>query len=147
MRALLSLGRLFLTVAALAAFTFPASGASVVIAPAKDNTLYESPAGTLSNGAGDFLFAGQTGPTDGVNIRRGLLAFDVAASIPAGAMVTNVSLTLFVTRVAAGGFNRQVSLSRVTGDWGEASSRAPSPEGSGGTALTGDATWRHQFFP
>ena len=35
--------------------------AAVVTVPASmDNTLYESPTGALSNGAGDYFFAGRT---------------------------------------------------------------------------------------
>ncbi len=129
-----------------AAFSSPANGASVVITPSKDNTLYESASGILSNGQGDFLFAGQTGPSDGINIRRGLIAFDLAAAIPANSLITGVTLTMLVSKVAGAGFGSQVTLSRLTGDWGEAASRAPAPEGAGGTALPGDATWLHQFF-
>jgi hypothetical protein len=120
--------------------------ASVVIAPSKDNTLYESASGTLSNAQGDFLFAGQTSISDGINIRRGLIAFDLGAQLPANAIITDVTLTLFANKLASNAFNSQVTLSRLTGDWGEGSSRAPSPEGAGGSAQPGDATWLHQFF-
>jgi hypothetical protein len=46
-------------VAALLA-TQPAVGAVRALTPSKDNTLYESTTGSLSNGAGQHVFAGRT---------------------------------------------------------------------------------------
>ena len=43
----------------------------VTLQAAKDNTLYESETGALSNGSGQNFF---TGKTNGGNIRRGLVA-------------------------------------------------------------------------
>ena len=59
-----------------------ASAASVNLNPSKDNTLYEyvGADGDRSNGAGDRFFAGRT---DQNYIRRGVIAFNVAANIPA----------------------------------------------------------------
>src|SRR5438132_14183298 len=69
----------------------------VSIGPSKDNTLYQSAAGTTSNGAGQFLFAGKTNqPSDA--IRRGVIAFDVAGSVPAGATINGVTLHLHMSR-------------------------------------------------
>src|SRR3989337_435603 len=61
----------------------PAAADSVAINPSKDNTLYQYfvADGDRSNGAGDRFFAGKT---DQGRIRRGVLAFNVAASIPTG---------------------------------------------------------------
>jgi hypothetical protein len=135
-----------LACAATTVFVPSSFAASVVLDPSKDNTLYENASGLLSNGQGDFLFAGQTGPSDGMNFRRALIAFDLATAIPANALITSVTLALFANKTAGAAFNTTITLSRLTGDWGEGSSRAPSPEGAGGTALPGDATWLHQFF-
>ena len=53
----------------------PTSADVVTIEPVKDNTLYESSTGSLSNGAGQHFFVGLTR----LNLaRRGLLAFDIA---------------------------------------------------------------------
>src|SRR5712691_6169329 len=54
---------------------------TVVLAPSKDNTLYQTSNGSLSNGAGIHLFAGMTNRRER---RRALLAFDVASQIPPG---------------------------------------------------------------
>src|SRR5437870_11970403 len=59
---------------------------TVTLSPIADNTLYEpggSLTGDLSNGAGQDFFVGQAGVRAG--IRRGVIKFDVAGSIPKGA--------------------------------------------------------------
>lgn len=122
---------------------WPASAAAdVVTLPAsKDNTLYESATGELSNGAGHHLFAGNTAIPE---IRRALIAFDVAGAVPAGSTITGVRLTLSMSATIVG--QRPVSLHRAAADWGEGASQAPAPEGTGAPAEAGDATWLHAFF-
>ena len=112
--------------------------------PAKDNTLYESASGDLSNGAGMHFFAGNSGAN---LIRRGLVTFAISDSIPAGSNIDSVKLTLHMSKTNAGGTT--VSLHRVEADWGEGSSLATGGgggEGGGGPSSTGDATWIHTFF-
>jgi hypothetical protein len=113
-----------------------------IISPTKDNTLYENGAGSISNGSGEHFFAGRTGTGD---IRRGVIAFDIAASIPAGGRVTNVTLTLHLSREPALGGPEIVELRRLLADWGEGTSDALANEGGGGAATPGDATWIHTF--
>ncbi len=112
------------------------------IACVQDNTLYESSTGSLSNGAGDHIFAGSTATGE---IRRALLAFDVAGSIPSGARILGATLTLHVTRTIAG--PEDVSLHRLLAAWGEGTSHAFGQEGAGAPATPGDATWIHTFYP
>src|SRR2546430_17331154 len=71
--------------------------ATISIMPSKDNTLYEyDPAeGDHSNGAGFHFFAGVTSMSE---LRRGVLAFDIAGSIPPGSTITAVSLSLNMSR-------------------------------------------------
>jgi hypothetical protein len=107
----------------------------------KDNTLYESSTGAFSNGAGQYFFVGTTAR---VERRRGLLAFDVAGNIPAGATITSVTLRLHMSRTISG--EQFVKLHRVLADWGEGASNAAGEEGAGAAAATGDATWIHRFF-
>ena len=114
---------------------------SVLLSPSKDNTLYEDPNGTLSNGAGDHFFAGTT---NGGSIRRGVIAFDIESSIAEGATITAVTLTLHMSRTLAG--SQAVGLHRLESDWGEGSSNAAGNEGSGASAQPGDATWVHTIF-
>ncbi len=121
---------------------------SVTLEPDRDNTLYEDPNGALSNGAGDFIFVGRTGATAQDAIRRALVRFDVTGStIPVGSTVDSVRLRMNMSRTRAGPTN--VTLHRVTSDWGEAGSDAIGPsgqEGTGAAAESGDATWIHRFF-
>ena len=120
-----------------------ASAAIIVINPSKDNTLYEyDPAeGDHSNGAGFHFFAGENGMGE---LRRGVSAFDIAATIPAGSTITAVSLTMNMSMTPAGALI--VELHKVLADWGEGTSHAPMGKGDGASATPNDATWRHRFF-
>ena len=118
-----------------------ARATTVQIAPSKDNTLYQQVSGTLSNGAGSFFFAGTSGANE---IRRGLVAFDIAAAIPHGATIQSVTLTLHMSQTTTGA--QSVSLRRVSADWGEGTSDAAGGEGGGAPSATNDATWIHRFF-
>ena len=127
----------------MAVCTAVARGDTVTLDARKDNTLYESSSGALSNGSGQHVFAGRTGqPSD--SIRRALLAFDIAASVPAGSTVTDVQLVLNLSRTISG--DATVSLRRVLADWGEGASDAAAEEGGGAPAAPDDATWLHRFY-
>jgi Ca2+-binding RTX toxin-like protein len=112
------------------------------LAPSQDNTLYEHPRGALSNGAGEHFFVGTT---DRGAIRRGVLAFDIAGRIPAGSIITRVTLTLRLSRTTAA--SQAITLHRLLADWGEGASNAAGDEGGGAPATRDDATWIHTFFP
>jgi len=115
---------------------------TVVLTPSKDNTLYQTSNGSLSNGAGVHFFAGITNRGER---RRALLAFDVAAQIPPGSQITSVALKLEVSQTVSG--PESMVLHRVSADWGEGSSNAgASRDGNGTGSRTGDATWIHTFF-
>src|SRR5690606_14248924 len=119
-----------------------AAQSPVRIGTSKDNTLYESPTGNLSNGAGSLCFVGVTG---GGGKRRALVAFDVAARIPAGSVITKVDLVM--TAMKAASFSpATIGLHDVLADWGEGASVAGSGQGGGGLAQPNDATWIHTFF-
>ncbi len=113
---------------------------TVSLAASRDNTLFEE-SGLLSNGAGDYLFAGRTLIGDA---RRALLYFDMS-SIPAGSTILSARLSLFMSMTIAADVD--VSLHRVISDWGEGTSDAANEEGKGAAATPGDATWLHTFAP
>lgn len=113
---------------------------TITLRSVRDNTIYQSSNGSLSNGAGDYLFAGKTA-TGG--IRRALVKFDFA-SIPANATITSVSLSLNVSRFASGA--RDIACHRLLRDFGEGTSNATGQEGRGAPARTNDATWLHTFW-
>jgi len=120
-----------------------ASANIVNIMPSKDNTLYEyDPAeGDHSNGAGFHFFAGENGMGE---LRRGVLAFDVAGTIPPGSTIIAVTLSMNMSMTQAGAVT--VELHKLLADWGEGTSHAPMGEGDGAPATPNDATWRHRFF-
>jgi hypothetical protein len=94
-----------------------ARAAIINILPSKDNTLYEfDPAeGDHSNALGNHFFTGVTAMSE---LRRGVLAFDIAASIPPGSTITGVSLSMNMSR----GFNdtpRTVELHKLLAAWGK----------------------------
>jgi hypothetical protein len=131
----------------MTAFGFIAGSANAAIintTPSKDNTLYEyDPAeGDLSNALGFHFFAGENALGE---IRRGVLAFDIGGSIPAGSTITSVTLSLNMSRTALSD-PRTVELHKLIADWGEGTSMASGEEGDGAPATPNDATWRHRFF-
>ena len=117
---------------------------TININPSKDNTLYEYvPAdGDRSNGVGDYFFAGKTAIA---TIRRGVLAFDIAGSIPPGSTITSVNLSMHMSMTRFDDA-QNVELHKLLADWGEGTSDATGEEGQGAPATTNDATWRHRFY-
>jgi len=115
----------------------------VSISSEKDNTLYEDTTGALSNGAGFYLFAGRSSQATN-SIRRGVMQFDIDASIPSGAVILDAELTLHMSRTSFG--PTAVELHRLLSDWGEGTSDAAGEEGGGALSTTDDATWIHTFY-
>lgn len=107
----------------------------------RDDTLYETLAAQRNNGAGQWVFAGKTQAGD---IRRGLIGFDVAAALPAGAAITGVSITMNMSRSIAG--DAEVGLHLVLADWQEGAAKASDNEGQGADAGPGDVTWTQRVF-
>lgn len=131
--------------AALISFEASLASAGIVnINPSKDNTLYEydSLEGDRSNALGFHFFAGETGMNE---LRRGVLAFDIAGSIPPGSTITAVSLSVNMSRTPTS-TAYVMELHKLLADWGEGTSVATGGEGDGAPATPNDATWRHRFF-
>src|SRR5262245_56374132 len=121
-----------------------ASAGTVNINPSKDNTLYEyDPVdGDKSNALGMHFFAGVTAMKE---LRRGVLAFDIAGNVPPGSTITAVSLSANMSRSTLN--TRYVGeLHKPLADWGEATSSATGEECDVAPATPNDATWRHRFF-
>jgi hypothetical protein len=131
-------------IAVVFAGTASVGGAIVSITPSKDNTLYQyDPVdGDTSNALGLHFFAGEDAMGE---LRRGVLAFDIAGHIPAGSTILSVTLSMNMSRTALD-TARTVELHKLLADWGEGTSIAPGEEGDGAPATPGDATWRHRFF-
>ena len=118
-----------------------ASADIVTLTSERDNTLYQSATGNVSNGAGQHFFVGTN--NQGIE-RRGLLWFDIASSVPAGATIDAVALTLHLSN--SDDSPQSLTLHRMVSDWGEGTSDAPGSEGQGAAATAGDATWLHNFY-
>lgn len=133
----------FLILLSLGAWT--QAQTTVTLTPSKDNTLYQNSQGTISNGAGIHLFSGRT---NSGSLRRAVLAFDLLDDIPAGATISEVSLTMNVNKQRnSATASANMLLHRLTADWGQGTSNAgTTQDGSGTAAMTDDATWIHAFF-
>ena len=115
---------------------------TAVLFPLKDNTLYLDPAGQVSNGQGIYMFAGMTQAN---SLRRGLVAFDLA-SIPANAIITGATYSMFSNRPSPNSAPVNISLHKALLNWGEGASNAGEPGGFGIQAEPNDATWIHTFY-
>lgn len=127
--------------AAVLSWTLSAPAATVSIPASQDATIYEDATGSLANGAGLFLHAGKNGVSGGNRIVRALVQFDVAANVPAGAVITSA-----VLKVSASKHTGVVSVYRLTSAWSEGPTDASSGEGGGAPAATGDVTWVHTTY-
>lgn len=128
---------------ALCCVANPVTAGTAIMQPVKDNTLFEDEAGSLSDGAGRYLFSGWTADA---RIRRAVLRFDVASVIPAGATVTSAKLILEMNKAFPGDVSAPIDVHKLSVDWGESTSDAPGEEGMGTLAERGDATWLHTFY-
>ena len=114
----------------------------VALTPSKDTTIYSE--STNSNALGDYLFAGNAATLMAAiqGHRRALLEFDVAGTVPSGATITAVTLTLnnsFTPTNATG--PRTFSLFKLLREFGEGTSDSGAGGGAGSANTTGDATW------
>ncbi|MEP6793367.1 MAG: DNRLRE domain-containing protein, partial [Saprospiraceae bacterium] len=105
----------------------------------KDNILYESATGSLSNALGVHLYTGNNNSGK----RRAVVAFSLP-SIPNSAEIQNVQLKLYCN--SSTGTTIPVTAQKLLQDWGEGTSQANGNEGSGANATAGDATWLHEFY-
>jgi hypothetical protein len=137
----------FAAAAAVAATLASSARATIVtLAPTKDNTIYQSNVNN-SNGAGTQMYSGTN---TAASPRRGLIAFDIAGNVPAGATINSAQLTLYLAQIAGSGggggsgvASATLGLHALSANWGEGTS---SGTGSGAPAATGDATWNARFY-
>lgn len=122
------------------------SRADVVTIPAsKDATLIESATGAKANGLWFGFYSGRVGANAPASeqLRRGIIAFDVAAAVPAGSTITSVQLKLYMSKTNTG--TKQFDLYRLTSDWSEGVTTGFS--GQGGNSQPTDVTWIHTNYP
>ncbi|HUB24355.1 MAG TPA: hypothetical protein VL992_02920 [Tepidisphaeraceae bacterium] len=148
------------TLLAMAGIT--AGGASharadmITIGASQDCTLLGgSDATTNASLADPGIFVGTDGQD---NPKRGLIEFNIAAAVPAGATITGVSLQMTVGQVAGSGGGsgggsgaaETISLFDESQAWGQPTNIAGSTSfggtGHGAAPDPGDATWNYAFY-
>ena len=128
----------------LAISAYPLRASVITLPPVRDGTLYQDDTGETANGSGLHLFAGAT---EFGNIRRAVMAFDVAGNLPAGSTINSVSLTMNMSRCGPTcGTPVTMGLHDLLADWGEGTSVAEGQEGIPAQAETNDATWIYNFY-
>jgi hypothetical protein len=69
---------------------------TITVGATIDATLIEDELGLLANGSGPALFVGRTGQVIG-GVRRAMVRFDLAGTLPDKAIIERVSLELHLT--------------------------------------------------
>jgi hypothetical protein len=111
--------------------------ASIGLRPVADTTLQSAyPTSNFGGGttmtAGGRRFGGQT---------RALILFDIADSLPAGAIINSVSFDVTVVRSPIGVMPSTFDLNRLTASWGEGTGQ----DQGGSLAGANAATWNNRF--
>ena len=115
----------------------------ISIIPEKDNTIYDdSPPPEWSNGWGDNILSGMD---SGGDLKRALMKFDIEGSVPDGATITSVNLTLYCDMVDSSN-SETLRINKLNRSWGEESSHAFGDEQDPYGAQLGDATWNFAYF-
>jgi glucose/arabinose dehydrogenase len=115
---------------------------ALTLTAAKDNTIFQE--AELSNGAGDWIFAGATDPSkNNAALRRALVSWNLA-TVPAGATIATASVTMKMDRTISPAYD--FSLHKLLANWGEGTSNAAVQEGDGAVATATDVTWNKPFF-
>jgi MYXO-CTERM domain-containing protein len=126
---------------ALIAGTAVAQTQQVNLLPVADSTLF-SPDGSVASGQNPTIFFASIASGDP---RRFLIRFDLSA-IPPGSVIQSAVFSFVVDLAARNSSAADVaSAHRVLASWGEGPSTGGL--GAGNTALPGDATWTHRFYP
>ena len=86
---------------------------TALLAPSKENPLYEVERGFLSNGSGQHFFAVKSVSRP---VRRAVAAFDLAGDLPVGSTITELTLTLNRIRTVCDG--QVTAPHRKLADWG-----------------------------
>jgi hypothetical protein len=118
----------------------------VHLSPAADTTILRNngaPASRTSNALGDGIYVGRTYLFSD-NTQRGLIRFDLS-TIPPGATISSVTLSLQMINVSPAAFETPISLHRISASWGTGASM--SFGGGGAQSEANDANWYDRFFP
>jgi hypothetical protein len=132
--------KFFLAAATMGALDLTA--ATFTLTPVADTSLFEGAADN-NMGGHESIVAG--GNANGATFRA-LLKFDVADSLPPGAVIQSASLQLTVIKAAAAASPSTFTVHRVLKSWGEGD-KGFGVTGYGALASDGEATWRARLQP
>ena len=123
----------------------PANAATITLGASQDATIFGSPyMGNSLSDPGIFVGTDATSPTP--SVKRGLIQFDIADSIPTGSVILSAQLNLALGQSPSGTpASETISLYDLSRAWGQSTNKLSqnsfSGNGTGATANTGDATW------
>ena len=121
------------------------SAETATLVAIKDNSIFANNPDN-SNGGGAGIFSGTTGLGTPC---RGLVEFDIAGNLPAGATIAGVQLRMYLG-MSPNTNPQDIELHRLTKDWGEGTDGSSNPiimmSGMGYPAGAGDATWNDAKF-
>lgn len=136
---------LFSALLAIASIPLHSWSATTTINALKDNSIFQSDS-SASGGGSPGIHVGTNGQGSS---RRGLIAFDIAANVPAGVTITGAELRMYLGN-APNTTSRTIGLHKLSKDWGEGTAGSSSltigGTGSGSPASPGDATWSHAML-
>jgi hypothetical protein len=117
---------------------------TIVLPAVGDTALWQE--NETNNLGGELSIA--VGGNSSTNLSRGLFRFNLSA-LPTNALITNVSLRLFVTNAPAktNPVNSTFVLHRMLRDWGEGNKKSADVGKNGALATAGEATWSARFYP
>ena len=114
---------------------------TVFLTPSADTALLQA---FPSNNFGAQAYF-NSGTTQTYLTNRGLMKFDLAAALPAGAKITFAQLSLEVVgQPVDGDAPSSFQLRRMLRDWGEGTKKG-NPPTLGATATAGEANWTHRL--
>lgn len=121
--------------------TLSSHAETIALRPVADTSLFSS--APENNVGGNLSIA--VGNTAGAAPIRGLIRFDPAAVIPAGARIVAITLQLQVVRTPILPEPATFDLHRVLVSWGEGGGGSGNSVGTGSLAGNGEATWTSRF--
>lgn len=127
------------TVAMLLAGSMAAQAATTIVLNAVADTSIYSEGDAQSDGAGPYIWVGQTHVG---NNRRALVRFDLSA-VPPGSVIAGARLRIAMSKSIS--TPAVVEIRRLTSSWGEGTSNGRAG-GAGFAASGNDATWGFRFF-
>jgi len=124
------------TILVCSTLTLPGVAGTVSLRPIADTTVQELlPDSNFGDGT-SFTSGGRRGG----GITRGLLEFDIAGNLPAGAIINSASLSLTVVRTPSFGVASVFDLNRLLASWAEGNGS----DMAGSLGVAG-ATWNNRF--